>query len=82
MLCPMLAARGWKQYKEDVLMHVKTDKDKLWELMHEGLMENFHQLVIGQVRACRRDLQRYIFVCVFVCAGRYTLGESRAPAFR
>jgi hypothetical protein len=49
----LLAARGWEQFKTDVLEHVQTDQDEQWEFLVEGILESFPQLAIGQVRACR-----------------------------
>jgi hypothetical protein len=49
---PLLAAKGLEQLT-DVLKHKPTDQDALWEFLVEGILENFPQLAIGQVRARR-----------------------------
>ena len=51
LACPLLALRGWKQFQMDVLEHKDSSKDALRELLLEGVLESFPQLVIGQVRA-------------------------------
>ncbi len=53
MVCPLLAVRGWKQFETDVLQHEDSNDDKLRVLLCEGMLENFPQLAIGQVRAYR-----------------------------
>ena len=51
MVCPLLALRGWRQFKLDVLQHQATDGDQLRALLFEGVLESFPQFAIGQVRA-------------------------------
>ena len=51
MFCPLLALRGWRQYKMDMLQHEFNDKDYLRYFLYEGVLESFPQFAIGQVRA-------------------------------
>ncbi len=53
MVGPLLALRGWEQFKKDVLQHQESDQDGLQNLLYEGVLEAFPQLAIGQVRAYR-----------------------------
>ena len=36
MVCPLLAARGWRQFKNDVLMHEDTDQDIMFAVGYES----------------------------------------------
>ena len=53
LLCPLLAARGWEQFKTDVINHKPSDLDYVRSLFREGVLESFPQLAIGQVSACQ-----------------------------
>ena len=51
LMSPLLATRGWNQFNNDVLLGKMTDQTMLWEFVVEGLLENFPQLIIQQVKA-------------------------------
>ena len=51
MFSPLLALRGWKQYKMDMLQQKTTDKDYLRYFLYEGVLESIPQFAISQVRA-------------------------------
>jgi hypothetical protein len=75
LACPLLAVRGWEQFKTDVVQHELTDQDKMGEFVLEGVLESFPQIIIGQVRALL-----IVEACFDMRACRFILGKSSRPA--
>ncbi len=48
MAALLLIPFGFEQFKAEILLHVRSDKDIMWECVVEGILESFPQFIINQ----------------------------------